>query len=169
MKGAFLTAEIRAYLKLEAGISAAFNFFINGMLAALVYHRADAVPTNIVSIPLDLLATCLLMFILSAYFARASLKRSKAAGILECDRKPFLRLARLLERPLLYGLALGLPAGIALSLTVAPAFALTGAASLPFGWYIALKAAFAAALGGAFTALTLYAGMCKPGNTSACT
>lgn len=154
--------EIKAYIRLETKVSAAFNFFINGMLAALIYHKADTVPTNIVSIPIDLLLTCLLMCILSAYFCSSSLKRTKTAGIFESPRKLFGFLGRMLKYPLLYGLATGTLAAIILSALIAPAFMLIGISTIPFFWYVALKALFATALGSGVSALALYSGMCKP-------
>ena len=156
-----MTDELKGYIKIEAKVSAAFNFFINGMIAALVYHKADIVPTNVVSIPIDLLLTCLLIFILSAYFCRASLRRTKTAGLLESNNRLLRRLGRLLRHPLLYGLALGTFTAVVLSVLVAPVFALLGVGSLRFGWYVVLKVLFTALLGGGVTVLTLYAGMCR--------
>ena len=41
-----MNAKIKSYLKAEAIVAAAFNFFINGMIAALIYHKADRVSTD---------------------------------------------------------------------------------------------------------------------------
>jgi hypothetical protein len=74
---------LKAYVRLKAAVSAA----LSGRLAALIHHNADAVPTNIVSISIDLLFTCGLMFILSGYFGRASLRRSKTMDILDSENQ----------------------------------------------------------------------------------
>ena len=157
-----MTDELKAYIRLEATVSAGFNLFINGMLAALIYHKADVVPANIISIPIDLLLTCWLMFILSAYFCRASLKRTKTAGILEGGGKLLRRLGRLIRYPLLYGLALGTLAAALLSVLTVPFLMLIGISVLPFYGYVALKSAFAMSLGYGITILTMRACLQKP-------
>ncbi len=154
-----MTNELRAYIRLEAAVAAAFNFFINGMLAALIYHKADFVPINIISIPIDLVLTCWLMWILTAYFCRASLKRTKTAGILDGGGQLLRRLGRFLRYPLLYGFALGAFTAVVLSMLAVPLCALLGIYALPFGWYVALKVLFAMLLGGGVTRLTLTAGI----------
>ena len=156
-----MTKELKAYIRLEAIVSAAFNFFINGMFAALIYHNADTVATNIISIPIDLLLTCWLMFILSAYFCRSSLKRTNTAGILESGGVLINFLGRMLRIPILYGIIPGTITAAILSAMAVPLFVLLGVSALPFGWYIALKTLFAAVLGGFVTAVTLYSGMLK--------
>jgi len=58
-------------------IAAAYNFFINGMAAGLIYHKAGYVPTASVSIAVDLPIACLSAFVISMPFSRASLRRNK--------------------------------------------------------------------------------------------
>lgn len=154
-----MTDELKAYIRLETAVAAAFNFFINGMVAALVYHKADYVPTDAISIIIDLVFACLLMCVLCAYFCRASLKRTKTARILEGGGAMLRRFGRLLRYPLLYGFVLGIIAAFVLSAVTVPLFAWLGVNMLPFGWYVVLKVLFAALLGGGVTRLTLYAGM----------
>jgi hypothetical protein len=156
-----MTQELKSYIRIETIVAAAFNFFINGMIAALVYHKADYVPTNAISICLDLVLTCLLMCILSAYFCRASLRRTKTAGILEGSGALLKRFGRLLRYPLLFGLVLGLVAAVILSALTVPLFAWLGIYTLPFGWYVVLKVLFTAVFSGGITRFTLYAGMHK--------
>ena len=156
-----MTKELKAYIRLEAIVSAAFSFFINGMIAALIYHKADTVATNMTSILVDLLLTCWLMFILSAYFCRSSLKRTNTTGILEGGGAFLYWLGRMLRIPILYGIIPGTITAAALSAVTIPFFVLLGVSALPFGWYFALKTVFAAVLGGFVTAFTLYSGMIK--------
>lgn len=157
-----MTKELRDYIRLETLVAAALNFFINGMIAALIYHKADAVSLNSVSISIDLLSTCLLILILAAYFCRASLKRTKTAGILEHGGMLVRRIGRLLAYPLLYGLVLGTLTAVVLTTLTLLFFALLGVYELPFYWYVAIKALFAMILGSGVTVLTLNAGMRKP-------
>lgn len=156
-----MNEEIRAYLRIEAMVAAAFNFFINGMVAALIYHKADMVPVNTLSIAVDLTLTCLFTFTVTAFFCRASLKRIKTSGILEPGSQLFRHLSRLFRRPLRFGLLLGLATAAVLFSVIAPIFALLGLQAIPFGWYIALKTIFCALLGGGVTLTELYAGMCR--------
>ena len=72
-----MNRELIAYLRAQAIIAAAFNFFIGGMIAALIYHKADFVPTDAVVI--DLTITCLLTFAITTPFCRAGLRRDKTA------------------------------------------------------------------------------------------
>ena len=144
-------------------IAAAFNFFINGMVAALIHHKADYVATDAISIAIDLACTCLFTFILTALFCRASVKRTKTIGILETKNR-FIRFSsRLFRRPALFGLVMGIIAAVVLFALTAMLFALLGIAALPFGVYVILKCAFAALLGGGATLLELYSGMCRVG------
>jgi hypothetical protein len=157
-----MTDELKAYIRIETVVAAAFNFFINGMIAALVYHKADYVPTDAISICIDLVLTCLLMFILCACFCRASLKRTKTAGLLEGGSALLRRAGRLLRYSLLYGFVLGILAAIILSAVTVPLFTLLGIYALPFDWYVVLKVLFTALLAGGITRLTLYAGIFAP-------
>jgi hypothetical protein len=38
-----MNRELAVYLRIQASVSAAFSFFIGGMAAALIYHKADFV------------------------------------------------------------------------------------------------------------------------------
>ena len=158
-----MNTEIKKYLKTEMTISAAFNLFINGMVAALIHHKADYVATDAVSIAIDLTCTCLFIFILTALFCRASVKRTKTIGILETENRFILFSSRLFRRPALFGLVMGVIAAAVLFALTATLFALLGIFALPFGVYVALKCVFAALLGGGATLLELYSGMCKTG------
>lgn len=72
-----MNRELAAYLRIQAVIAATFNFFIGGMIAALIYHKADFVPTDIVSIAIDLGVTYLLTFAITVPFCRASCAETK--------------------------------------------------------------------------------------------
>jgi hypothetical protein len=158
-----MNEELKRYLKTEMTIAAAFNFFINGMVAALIHHKADYVPTDIISIAIDLTATCLLTFILSALFCRASVRRTKTEGILETKNRFAGFWSKLFRHPVLFGVLAGLAVAAALYLLTAPLFLLLGIYALPFGLYIALKCVFAALLGAGVASFALYSGMCKAG------
>lgn len=156
-----MNKEIRAYLHLEVMVAAAFNFFINGMVAALIYHKADMVPTDTLSIAIDLTLTCIFIFAITAFFSWGSLRRSKNVGIFEPGSKLLRHLSRLFRRPLLFGILLGLATAAVLFAVIAPIFALLGLQAIPFGLYIALKTIFCALLGGSAALTELYAGMCR--------
>jgi protein-S-isoprenylcysteine O-methyltransferase Ste14 len=156
-----MNEQIKSYIKAESAISAAFNFFINGMIAALIYHKADAVATDAVSIAADLLITCVSIGVLTALFSKASVKRAKTAGMLETDHKVTRLMSRLFRHPVLFGVFAGITAAVILYIPTALLFMLPGILSMPFGFYVVLKSMFAALMGRVFTALELYAGMCK--------
>lgn len=156
-----MNEEIRMYLSIEMKVAAAFNFFINGMVTALIYHKADTVPADTVSIAVDLSLTCLFTFIVSAFFNKASLRRTKTAGILEAPNPAIRGLSRLFRRPVLFGALLGFSTAAVLFGLVAPVFAFLGLTELPFGLYITLKTISCALLGGGVALIGLYAGMCK--------
>lgn len=158
-----MNKEIKAYIKTEAIIAAAFNFFINGMVAALIHHKADTVATDAISIAIDLTATCLLIFILTAFFSRASLKRTKKESVLENGSRMIRFLSRLLRHPALFGMLMGIAAAIVLFALTTQIFSLLSIGTLPFGVYVALKCVFSAILGGGATALELYLGMIAAG------
>jgi hypothetical protein len=153
--------EIKEYLSIEMKVAAAFNFFINGMVIALIYHKADMVPTDTVSLAVDLTLTCLFTFIVSAFFNRASLRRTKTAGILDAPNRVMGYLSRLFRRPVLFGALLGFSAAIILFGIAAPVFALLGLKELPFSLYITFKTVLCALLGGGVTFIELYSGMCR--------
>ena len=153
--------ELTSYLKTEMIIAAAFNFFINGMCAGLIHHKADYVATDIVSIAIDLTCTCLFTFIISAMFCKASIKQTKTAGILETKNR-FLRFSgKLFQRSVLFGVIMGFITAAVLWVLTATLFMLIGVYALQFGLYVALKCLFAALLGGGVAFLELYSGMCK--------
>lgn len=158
-----MNKEIKNYLKTEAIVAAAFNFFISGMIAALIYHKADRVPSNTTSIAIDLVITCLLTFTITALFCRVSVRRTKTAGILKTGSRIVRFLSRLCDRPVLFGALTGLIAAVALSTPTVTLFALLGIQTLPFGVYVILKCIFSALLGGSITALELYLGMIAAG------
>ena len=153
--------EITGYIKTEAIVSAAFNFFINGMAAALIHHKADTVATDPISIAIDLTATCMGTCIINALFSKASVRRTKTAGILEPGSRMIRFLSRLFRRPALFGVFTGFIAAVVFFIPTALIFMLPGIMSIPFGVYILLKCVFAALIGGGITALEIYAGMCK--------
>lgn len=156
-----MNEEIRAYLQLEVTVAAAFNFFINGMIAALIYHKADMVPADALSLAVDLTMTCLLIFTLSAFFCRASLRRTKTAGILYSGSKLLQALSRLFRCPLLFGVLLGCAAAAVLWTLLAPALALFNIKAIPFGLYVIFKSILCTLLGGGATLTELYAGLCR--------
>lgn len=156
-----MNKETRDFLGLQAKVSGAFNFFINGMIGSLIYHKADTVPTGTVSLALDLTLTCLFTFMINAFFCRANLKSYKLSGMLPCRNKLIVFLSRLFRRPLLFGVIIGFAVSAAVFLLVAPIFAALGLNTLPFGVYITLNLLFCAPLGGAATILELYSGMCR--------
>lgn len=160
-----MNKEIAAYLRIQAAIAAAFSFFIGGMIAALIYHKADFVPTDIISIAIDLTIICVLTFAITAPFSRASLRRDRTGGIIAAKSPPERLLAWLFRRPVLLSAAPGLFTALMLFALTAPLFALLGVTALPFYVYIALKATFSAALGAFAACTTLYAGMCETKKT----
>ena len=155
-----MNKELTTYLKIEATVAAAFNFFISGMVAALIHHKADMVATDTLNLAIDLTITCLLTFTITAVFCRASLKRTNTAGILNGGGRVSCCLSRLFQRPAVFGVVLGLLAAAALFALTAPIFALLETEALPFHGYMALKTVSCALLGGSVTLLGLYAGMC---------
>lgn len=154
-----MNEEIREYLRIEAIVAAAFNFFINGMVAALIYHKADMVPTDTLSIAIDITLTCIFIFTITAFFSWGSLKRTKTVGIFEPGSKLLRHLSRLFRRPLLFGILLGLAIAALLFAVIAPIFAWLGLQAIPFGWYMALKTIFCSLLGCGVSLTGLYVGM----------
>ena len=156
-----MTEEIKAYLRLEAVVTAAFNFFINGMIAAMIYHKAEWVPADTMSLAIDLTLTCFMTSAITITFCRASLRRTKTESILETKNPLLRRLGRIARRPVLFGASMGLMTLLVLFALVVPAFTLLKISALPFGVYIVLKSLFAALLGAFVTLTALYAGMHK--------
>lgn len=156
-----MNEAVKAYLRLESIVSAAFNFFINGMVSALIYHKADWVPTDAVSIFIDLTLTCLLLFALSAPFCRASLRRAGTVGVLIAESPLARYLGKLHRRPFLLVALLCILSIAVSSILAIPAFTLLGIFQVPFYLYIMLKPLLAAGLGIFATRTLLYAGMCS--------
>lgn len=155
-----MNEELKAYLKVETVLSAAFNFFINGMAAALIYRMENTVSSEPISIATDLVITCLSVFVLTSFFSKASLSRSKTFGTLVSECRLIKILGGILHRPLLFGAAAGLTAAAILTALTAPVFALLNITLIPFWIYIAVKCVFSALLGGGATLIELYIGMC---------
>ncbi|MCL2129755.1 MAG: hypothetical protein FWH35_05310 [Treponema sp.] len=151
--------EIKAYLKTEAAISGAFNFFINGMAAALIYHKADSVSVDLVSLAIDLFITCTSICMLTAFFSKASLKRTKTCGILAGGGRPIRLLNHLFRHTFLFSVLAGLISATVIFALAASFSTLLAITDIPFGVYITLKCIFTALLGGGITACELYLGM----------
>ena len=158
-----MNRELAGYLRLQAAIAAAFNFFISGMVTALIYHKADFVPTDSISVAIDITVTCLLTFSITTPFCRASLRRDKTGGILASKTSPARLLAWLFCRPVLLCISLSLCVALILSALAAPFFMLLGVTTVPFYLYVALKSVFSTALGAFVTCAVLYAGMYRAG------
>lgn len=156
-----MNEEIKGYLKAEAAVASAFGFFINGMITALEYRNADSVPTNIVSIAIDLTATCLLMFAIITPFCKSSLKRTNTIGILPARSRVVRAVSRLFRRPVLFVVSMALLFAVIFYVPTALIFLLLGVYQIPFWIYLVLKCVFCAALGGFITVMELCAGMCK--------
>jgi hypothetical protein len=161
-----MNSELAAYLRLQAIIAAAYNFFINGMVTALLYHKADFVPADATSIIIDITVTCMLTFAITTFFCRASLRRDKVGGILTAKTSPERLLARLFTRPVLLCASFGLCAALILSVLTVSFTALLGITVVPFYLHVALKSVFSAALGAFATCMVLYAGMCRADSMS---
>ncbi len=156
-----MNGELTAYLRLQAIVAAAYNFFIMGMVAGLIYHKADFVPADPLSIAIDLTITCLSAFAISMPFSRASLRRDKTAGILPAESRPARLLARLFRRPVLFCVSFGLGTALLAFVLTAPLLTLAGVTAVPFYLYVTLKCVFGAALGVFISSVLLYAGMCR--------
>lgn len=153
--------ELAAYLRLQATVAAAFNFFINGMIAALIYHKADFVPTDSVSIAVDLIISCVLTFAITAPFCRTSLRRDKTAGTLMVKNRSDRLMVFVFRHTALLCLLPGLCTAFLLFVPAASLFALLSVSVLPFYAYIVLKCVFSALLGAFATCTILYAGMLR--------
>ena len=161
MGGVTMSYELKAYFSVQAKVAAAFSFFVSGMIAALLYHAAQSALTDVVSIGIDLTITCLLTFIITAYFCRASLKSTKTVGILPPANGFSRFLARLFRTPLGFGIVCGLVAAIVLFIITTIILSLLNVTALPFYLYVLLKSLFCMLLGSGVTILEMYAGMCK--------
>lgn len=156
-----MNRELTAYLRLQATVAAAYNLFINGMVAGLIYHKADFVPADPVGIAIDLTITCLSAFIISTPFCLAGLRRDKTGGILPAATRPARLLARLFRRPVLFCVSFGLGTALIVFIVTAPFLKLAGVSAVPFYLYVALKSVFGAVLGAFTSTVLLYAGMCR--------
>ncbi|MDD4097069.1 MAG: hypothetical protein PHP22_12605 [Oscillospiraceae bacterium] len=156
-----MTKELTSYLRLQALICAAFNFFIGGFIAALIYHRSDSVPTDAVSISIDITITCLLTFLITAPFCRSSLRRDKTGGIIDAKSDATRLLSKLSRRPVTLCLLFGAITALILSALLVPLFLILRVSEVPFYFYIALKSLFCAAMGAYVTVVVLFAGMLR--------
>lgn len=158
-----MNRELAVYLRIQESVTAAFSFFIDGMAAALIYHKADFVPADTISIAIDITITCLLTFAITTPFCRASLRRDKTGGVLTAMTPLARLLARLFRRPVLLVISFSLCAALILSALTALFFALLGVTAVPFYLYILFKSVFCAMLGAFAAFVVLYAGMCGAG------
>ena len=153
--------EICKYITAEAIISAAFNFFINGMAAALIYHKVDKVPADLTGFAIDQFIICMCICILTALASKASLKRTNLLETQTGGGSLLRFLSRLSRRAVLFGALFGLVTFLAaFALTVA-IFTLFQITEIPFGIYVTLKCVLYALLGAGATTLELFSGMHK--------
>jgi hypothetical protein len=138
-----MNRELTAYLRLQAIVAAAYNFFIVGMIAGLIYHKPDFVLTTPVSIFIDQMLTCLFAFIISLPFSRASLRRDKVGGILPVKTRLARLLAWLFRRPVLLCVSFGFGTALLVFALTAPFMSLLGMTAIPFYLYVALKCVLA--------------------------
>ena len=158
-----MNEELKAYFKIEAKIAAAFNFFISGMVAGIIHHKADAISMDPVSIAIDLLITCILTFTVTAFFVRMSLRNTQTVDILPAPNRLMAFLAALFDSPLGFGVLMGVVTAVILFFIIAPLFALVfHVPALPFYLYVFVKALTSLALGACVTLLEMYSGMCQP-------
>lgn len=153
--------ELSAYVRIQAIITAAFSFFITGMVTALIYHQADFVPTDAISLVIDLLITCLLTYAITSPFARASLRRDKVGGLIEAKSSFDRLLARLYRRPFWLSALLGVCTFLTLSVLFVTLFALISLEQVPFYPYVMLKSVLGSVLGAFVTVTVLYSGMLR--------
>lgn len=156
-----MKSELAVYLRIQAAISAAYNFFISGMIASLIYHKADFVKTDALSIAVDLMITCIMTFAITTPFCRMSLRRDKTKGVLADKTHPARLFVWFFNRPLLLCAIFGLGSALILFVPAAALFALLSVKEIPFYFYILLKSVFCAALGAFATCSVLYTGMCS--------
>ena len=156
-----MNKDLAAYLRMQAIITAVLNFFIGGMIAALIYHQAVLVPADSVSVAIDIMITSFLTFSITAPFARASLRRDKTGGVIEAKSSAAFMLSRLSHRPLLMCILIGTCTIFLLSVSAVSLLSLLHVTSLPFYIYVAVKSFFCAALGAFVTGTVLYTGMLR--------
>ena len=156
-----MNREIHSYIKIEAIISGAFNFFITGMAAALIYHKADYIPADITGFAIDQFIICMCIGILTALFSKAGLKQKKLAETQTGGGSLTRFLSRLFRRAVLFGVFFGLVTFLAAFTLTVSIFALFSITEIPFGVYIPLKCTFFGLLSAGATALELYSGIHK--------
>lgn len=153
--------EIKANLRIEVIVSAAFCFFINGMLSALVFHQTDTVSLSHLFIAIDISSVSMFVAIITALFSWSSVRRYKAVGIIVSGSRIMRQLSRLFRHPFLFGLLMGIAASLVFFILAVLFLTLFKITELQFGVYLVLKTVFCGLLG-AFTSFTcLYAGICK--------
>jgi len=157
-----MNREIRSYIRAEAIASAAFNFFITGMIVALIFHKADYVPTDIISFAVDQFIVCMLIGILTILFSKASLKRTKFRETQTGGGSLPRLISRLMRRAVLFGVLFGLVMFLATFALIAPILILFSITEIPFGIYVPLKCTFCALLASGATVLELFSGIHKP-------
>jgi len=156
-----MNREIHSYIRAEAILSGVINFFITGMCAALIYHKEDFIPADIIGFAVDEFIICMCIGILTALFGKASLKRTKFLETQTGGNSLLRFLSRLLRRAVLFGSLLGLVMFLAVFALTVSIFLLFSITQIPFGIYIPLKSTFFALLAAGATALELYSGMHK--------
>ena len=157
-----MNREIRSYIRAEAIASAAFNFFITGMVVALIFHKADYVPTTIIDFGVDLFIVCMFIGVLTILFSRASLKRTKFRETQTGDGRLPRFISRLMRCAVLFGVLFALVMFIVTFALIAPILTFFSITEIPFGIYVPVKCIFCALLASGATALELFSGVHKP-------
>jgi len=150
--------QVRDFIQKDTQNSMVVNFAINGMFAAVLNHKADAVAVDALAIAVDLTITCMLICVLSAFANLLSVKQSGITYTPEPGSR-VRRLGGLLRHPVLFGVTLGVVASAVSSVLFASLFALLGVPALSFYVYVGFKSLFGGAVAGIATALELYAGV----------
>jgi hypothetical protein len=147
-----VTAHHRRFLWLEQGLGSVFvNFPLNAAIAWLAFRGTALVPFwGSQSIAGDTIGTCFVLPIVTALVATPLCRRAVRTGAvppLPWNDRLRASLGRLPSGTFARGVVLGL---VTTALVAPPALAallLLGVESMPFGRFVAFKAAFAAALG----------------------
>lgn len=159
-----MTENLKVYLKTEAIVSGAFNFFINGMFAGIIHHMKEMVATDTASIVIDICLTCISTSLLSIFFNKASIKRSDLEGIIESNSRIMKTASKLYRSPILFALLIGSLIATIIGFVTVLLFILCGIISIGFYMYLILKCVFSGVLGAGITLLQLRAGMTKVSN-----
>jgi len=157
-----MNREIHSYITIEAILSGSINCLLNGMVAALIYHKADYIPADITGFAVDQFIICMCIGILTALCTKASLKRAKLSETQTGGGSLPRFLSRLLRRAVLFGVLFGLVSFLAAFALTVSIFTLFSITEIPFGIYILQKCAFCGLLGAGATVLELYSGIHKP-------